>query len=658
MKKITLIIFIFFTLILSAQSGSENTTFITTDQVNLDYYGDFDSSVEFPDGSDSYREITLTCKLGQYDCPPGEQYCHQWDYTVKIELLTDDGYIELGRFITPFATSGWLRFGSDWEQPYVFDVTDFYPLLQGDQDIRIHYAGYSGGFTAELEFAFVEGTPPHNVIGIEQAYQIEHTYGDSNDPYNDYLTTFSGTAPAGTESARMKVLLTGHGNDDNGCCEFANHYYNVLLNNSIIAEQEIWRSDCGENDIYPQGGTWIYDRSNWCPGLEVDPIYHNLSNISSGTSFDLDVEFENYNGSGSLGSYDYDGIVFYYGEMNQTVDAEVSAIIAPSNDPHYYRDNPSGSVPKIEIRNTGEEVVTAIDFSYGVRDSIQQNYSWSGSIQPLEKEIIELPELHTLTNISIEQLQGEQLFDVQILTVNNQADGNADNNLRTSEFVTAPNWPSTIVARLQTSNLGANGYFNQSPTDVSWEITDMEGNVVASRTNADVSTLYNDEVEIDEPGFYKLKLNALFCYGLNWWVLDQSYPIYQAGYFRVTDQSNTNLPMNNYTYSGTPHDDWGCSYTQYFSVGMETLSTEKEELMSFTIYPNPAKDFININFSESFNEDYKIELIDIQGRKVYESSTQLQTNQIPVAQLTNGLYLLMLKNSSGAKRIEKVMISH
>ena len=236
-------------------------------------------------------------------------------------------------------------------------------------------------------------------------------------------------------------------------------------------------------------------------------------------------------------------------------------------------------------------------------------------------------------------------------------EGNSENNLKSSEFETAPNWPSNLVARLQTSNLGANGYLDQSPTDVSWEITDMDGNVIASRTNADVSTLYNDEVEITEPGFYKLKLNALFCYGLNWWVLG-NYPEYQAGYFRMTDQNDTNLPLNNYTYSGTPHDDWGCSYTQYFSVGEETLEIEKQELMTFNIYPNPAKNFINVNFPENLGEAYKIELVDIHGRKVYESSTQTQNNEIPVAQLANGLYVLVLKNESGAKRIEKVMISH
>ena len=85
MRKIT---FLFFTLLICTLSNAQNTSYVTTDQVNLNYYGDFDSSVTFPDGTDSYREILLTCKLGQYDCPSEEQYCHEWDYTVKIELLT------------------------------------------------------------------------------------------------------------------------------------------------------------------------------------------------------------------------------------------------------------------------------------------------------------------------------------------------------------------------------------------------------------------------------------------------------------------------------------------------------------------------------------------------------------------------------------------
>src|SRR5699024_5568348 len=277
---------------------SSDTTFVNTEQFDLDYYGDFDASLNFPEGSDSYQKIIMTVELGQYDCDPGADYCHQWDYDVEIQLITDSGTYEMGRFITPFANTGWSRFGSDWKQPYKFDVTDFYPLLQGENTVRLHYSGYSGGFTAKVKFAFVAGTPAREVLGIAKAYQVSHTYGDANDPFNDYLPTFTDTPPAGTESARLKVFVTGHGSDNNQCCEFDSHYYDILLDDAQIAQENIWRNDCGVNELYPQGGTWIYDRSNWCPGAKVETIENDLPGITGGTSFDLDIQFENYNGSG------------------------------------------------------------------------------------------------------------------------------------------------------------------------------------------------------------------------------------------------------------------------------------------------------------------------------------------------------------------------
>ena len=41
--------------------------------------------------------------------------------------------------------------------------------------------------------------------------------------------------------------------------------------------------DCGNNPIYPQGGTWPFDRAGWCPGTIVDyqkfELTHYLNNV-------------------------------------------------------------------------------------------------------------------------------------------------------------------------------------------------------------------------------------------------------------------------------------------------------------------------------------------------------------------------------------------
>lgn len=643
--------------LLQAQSNSPDTTWVSTPKVQLDYFGNFDSQVTFPDGSASYQKIMMTCVLGQYDCPPGTQYCHQWDYTVHLELLTPTDTLELGRFITPYANSGWSRFGPNWKQPYVFDVTDFYPLLQGQNTIRIRYSGYSGGFTAKVNFTFIEGTPPRPILGIKEVYQLSETYGDSSDPYNNHLPTFTDTPPAGTVSARMKVLVTGHGSDDNQCCEFDSHYYMVDVNGIQIAQVDMWRNDCGLNDLYPQGGTWVHNRSNWCPGSKVIPFYHSLPDVTDGNSYNLEVNFENYNGSGQLGSYDYNAIVFYYGSYNNTTDVAITDIITPTTAPQHFRANPTGQ-PKIEVTNYGETAVSTIDINYGVNGSTSNSHTWSGSLAPMERAVIELPAPESLVDLALQETPGLQHFTATVTAVNGNTDGNTSNDSRTSNFNVMPAYPNTFVVNTKTNNLGASGYFNQSPAAFSWTITDAQGNVVAQLTNPDVSTQYNDTITLEDKGFYKIKLTSATCFGLNWWVLNQAYAgTFEPGYFSITDLDGNKLELKNYTYSGTAHDDWGCAYTQYFTVDNNDASVEKvTPQTAIKVYPNPATNYINIEFPAAMQGEYNIQLMNLQGKVVYQVDGKQQHYRIPARQLSSGLYLISITHKTGQKQVKKVII--
>ena len=83
--------------------------------------------------------------------------------------------------------------------------------------------------------------------------------------------------------------------------------------------------------MYPQNGTWIYNRGNWCPGDKVFTNHHKLAGITGGSTFDLDVEFENYTSASGNASYITHGNLFYYGAFNNNLDAELEDVIAPSN---------------------------------------------------------------------------------------------------------------------------------------------------------------------------------------------------------------------------------------------------------------------------------------------------------------------------------------
>ncbi len=90
--------------------------------------------------------------------------------------------------------------------------------------------------------------------------------------YKNYLNTaqFESTAtPAqkvdllpAAEQIRFKFTPTGHGfvNALN-CAEFCEKNYTVKAFDTAWATQAMWHDDCGLNPIYPQGGTWLYDRA-------------------------------------------------------------------------------------------------------------------------------------------------------------------------------------------------------------------------------------------------------------------------------------------------------------------------------------------------------------------------------------------------------------
>ena len=131
--------------------------------LQMDHYGAFDTTVEFPDGSVAYRKILMNFTLGKYQCPgnPPPQYCGDWDYDVHMFIMTKTGdTLEIGRFITPYANASYARTPWTWKQRYVFDVTDFYNQLKDSATVRIFYSGYSWGFTADVRFDMIEGTPP------------------------------------------------------------------------------------------------------------------------------------------------------------------------------------------------------------------------------------------------------------------------------------------------------------------------------------------------------------------------------------------------------------------------------------------------------------------------------------------------------------------
>lgn len=632
MKQIFLFASSLLLLFSSTYAAPGDTTWVQAHDRRLDNgngYGAYDTAVVFPTVNKTYRKVFMVFNLGEYPCPAGTQYCHQWDYTVTHLLMTPTDTFEIARMITPYATSGSPRFPSTWNKDYVFDVTDYATYMKGNAVMRLFYSGYSAGFTANIKFAFIEGTPERDVKGIDSFWRTSKNYGDAANPIDNFITAKSLTAPAGTQAAEMKVTITGHGADNNYCCEFDVHSYHVKLNSTEIDQFSIWKNDCGFNQLSPQGGTWIYDRANWCPGESVRIISHKLTGITAGNNYTTDIDFDPYTaGNTSYGSYTVNGVVVNYGGFNHTKDASLDDIISPTIADDHFRDNPFCGNPVIKIANNGSAAITSMKIKYGA-DGSTTIFNWTGNMAPLTSQQISLPEPWVLRTLSGNI--ATKTFTAEILEVNGATDEDATNNKLESQFVASPSWPVKIAIKFLTNKT----------TENSWKIYDLNGNVVAQRNGTSIQTTYNDTVTLG-PSCYKLVVEDAGCDGLSWWANSGQ----GAGSMQIRSATGgPALKLTNY-FSG----DFGCGFTQYFTTNWPTsVQSVNGQEVGMEVAPNPAQNNIHITFNGLTKVTGTLRIIDQMGRKVYEQNCTKQQESINTSSLANGTYFVVYNGANEAQ---------
>jgi len=649
----------------STYAAPGDTTWVQANVIpKIEHYGAFDTVVNFPDGNKTYRKILMVYTLGEYACAAGSQYCHQWDYTVTNSIITATDTFELSRFITPFATNYPLT----WKHNYNFDVTDFYNQLKNSATIRMFYSGYSWGFSANIKFAFIEGVPPRNVIGIKHLWEGSPSFGNDSDPIDNYITAKSITPPANTQSSELRFTITGHGADNTtGCCEFNNieagHDYYLNVNGINVATKNVFRGDCAVNQIYPQGGTWLPNRGGWCPGASVDVNTHILP-LTTGANT-VDVDFESYSGTpgtNGYGSYTISGDVLHYSNFNHVLDASIENVVAPTNDANFFRENPSANRPIIRVKNTGSTTITSIKFLYNVKDSAIAEFTWNGNLLSLKETDITLASLNTLSSMSFASASGVFVFEAKIVAVNGATDEDATNNSFKSSFIVAPTWPTQIIVSMKTNNQNINGSTSAGQSETTWKITDLDGNIYAERSNAQTGTLYNDTVNFATTGTYKFTINDGSCDGLRWWYYAAAGINITTGYLNVKKKvggSVTNIPMNGYSYSGTYSHDFGCTYNQFFTtIGDAATGISNIEIpnLKFEIYPNPAINKLTLVLDSYDNTAGQIKIIDALGQIVISDILNSQEFEINTSSLKAGIYSVIYSDSNKNSANKKLVI--
>jgi hypothetical protein len=619
-----------------------DTTRVTIwNQRKLTRYGLYDTTAILPGAGTRYRKVRLHYILGRYACAPGSQYCGSWDYTTRV-LVRPPAHdtLEIARIMTPYATD-WLTLNKTHD--YVVDVTDYSPVLTGNQSFQFDYQGYSWGFTITLVLEYIEGTPPQDPIDVRNVYNGTYIYGDAADPIESHLSLKNLTAPA-TGTVALKSLISGHGSDATNCAEFCQKWYRLFVNGTQRVQKSLWRDDCGRNQVYPQTGTWVYNRANWCPGAVVNPIVHQLTPITTpGSAFTLDIDMQPYAPGpvppgGTRGSYIWSSQLVTAGPINFATDAAMEEIITPNNNENYFRDNPGCGGPKVRIRNVGRNTLTAANISYRVagRGTVQ-TYAWTGSLAYGRDTLVVLPPLSTVQNGAAGR------FKAWISQPNGARDANAYNDTLSSKFDATAVLPASFVVAMTTNN-ARTGLYNQT----SWQVVDMAGNVMKQRINNASNATFSDTVRL-QPGCYALHVNDQGCDGFAWWASSAG-----NGTMRLNDARSGSTFR---TISG----DFGCEYTLNFRVSGPVSATGTPALLAvFDVYPNPSQDGrFTLDLNLPARHDVRLNVRDALGRRVWTQqlgAVKATVQPLELGKLSHGVYDLEVAIADGTTLHRRIVL--
>ncbi|PVY43763.1 peptide-N-glycosidase F-related protein [Pontibacter virosus] len=553
----------------------------------------------FPSVKEDIRSIKLKVRMG---CPD-DMRCADWDYKDHITIRRTGGMkgasqdFEVGRMLTPYGGA----FGKDWTFDWEVDVTDFSLLLRDSVEIEYNHTGWEPnedrGWTVTLEFEIVKGKPAWEPVSIHKIYDGAYRYGDSTNSIEQALKPVSFKAGKQAAFARLRVVQTGHGMDKpDNCAEFCSKYREIWYDGKLIDKKDIWKK-CGDNPLYPQAGTWVYDRANWCPGDLMQPDLYDLK-VQPGRQHTVDINMEHYVSSNPSADAYITAYLVQYKKPAAKHDVAVVEIVAPSAKDAHRRLNPAGMQPQILVRNMGAKPLSHLTIRYGTKGFLEKEYSWKGMLQPAVTTSIALPS-------TIESQAGINQFEVELLKPNGKKDEYRADNKMSSSFEAVPRQDSILVVYLMT---------NSQPEQNSYLLKNSEGKVIKERTSGSLkaNTLYRDTIQLAK-GNYEFVLSDSGGNGLEFW----ANPRGGRGKVRLLNKDGAMLQDF--------ESDFGSSVRYAFEVGGQAAPVS--DLTSLGLYPTRTNDKTTFDYYSNFPQDVVVQIVTDPGDTVVEEQTYKQLKE-------------------------------
>ena len=549
-----------------------------------------------------------------------QTYFSKTNYNNKYE------FIEFARYITPYA--GDRNFG--FFREFTTDITDYRSVLTDSVEIGVKYEGYSDGFTVSLDYIFIKGEPIREAYKVVPLYYGGFEYGNPNNSIEKYIKEVKLAVDSSTAEMGVIVLQTGHGFGGNeNCAEFCEKYHYLKINGVQRFSSAIWKNDCGMNPLYPQPGTWLYDRANWCPGEMVRPIYYDISQyINAGDSLRLDLDMQPFINQGNNScSYNIATNVIFYRDRQSNFDLELQEIISPSADWQNSRFNPTCGKPIVKVRNNGIDI-SGFVIEYGMSNSSSlQQYNYNGNLAMNESVVIDLDPL-------LIQAGGD--FIARVKTQGVLVDYNLTNNEKSVKVIKTSSLPNEFFIEFRTNNAANENEYELTNLDNSfWHYKSVFKNV----------TTHRDTVRLQK-GCYTFLFRDFDKDGLSFFANNDG-----SGYVRFKNMSGTTIQ--------TFRADFGTEIRFQFTVdsvltGIENVQSSRD--LGIQVFPNPSSTYCVIE-SISNNAIQKITIRSIDGKICHEIGQFSDPYRVELntEQFDSGLYIFEIESTKGISR-EKVEI--
>ncbi len=540
--------------------------------------------------------------------------------------------IELARFITPYGIN--LDLGANGFT-WAYDVTDFVHLLKGSVDIS---AGNQQELI-DLKFAFIEGTPPRDMIKLDTIWGYKRSYRYDKLANDEVLSARTIDLEEGAERYKVITRLTGHGHQSSTgdfphCCEWKDNTHYFYVDGQEAANWHIFQyNDCALNPVYPQGGTWVGAREGWCPGDVVKDFEFDITDRVTALDVTLDYDItdvpEDNPGMGS-GNYVTSMYLAQYGPANFQFDAEVYDVVTPNKWEYYSRKNPICSDPQIIIRNNGEDKLNSLKITYGVSGGNQLVYEWEGALNPMQKELVTLPA--STADFWLGDIQ--RIFTVTVSEPNGNTDEYDANNTFSTSFEMPDLYEENFILNLK---------MNKQPERFHLTIKNELNEVVYTIDEFFADSVYFEQLQLSK-GCYTLELLDDENIGLSYW----AYPEQGSGYLYFYDQEGNRIKAF--------ENEFGRSIRYAFRIVDETYIQEPNLDIVMEVFPNPCSSVVKLR-TDMLQGDLLIEIFDIQGHLIYSKNqfiTNVMDENVDISAWNSGVYMVVIH--SGKDVIKKRLV--